>query len=102
MLPTSSATVNKNAAETMTIQNFFFWGTGSETALDADPYPERFESASNANAKSEADSKRRSGLFSRQRWTTRSSAGGIPDTTCEIPGGSSFRTALIASAEVHL
>src|SRR5271169_1836367 len=62
--------------------------------------PPDCDSASRANAKSDADWKRCSGFFSRQRWTTRCSAGGIFAVTCEIPGGSSFRIAVIVSGEV--
>ncbi len=58
------------------------------------------DSASSANARSEADWKRCSGFFSRQRWTTLCSPGGASGTSCETPGGSSFRMAVIVSAEV--
>src|ERR1700722_20306905 len=58
------------------------------------------DSASSAKAKSEADWKRCSALFSSQRWTTLCMAGGAKGTRCERPGGSSFRMAVIVSAEV--
>src|SRR5208283_819010 len=62
--------------------------------------PELSDKASSAKAKSEADWKRCSGFFSRQRWTTRCRAGGRFVVTCEIAGGSSFRMAVIVSAKV--
>src|SRR5262249_53702586 len=58
------------------------------------------DNASKAKAKSEAEWKRCSGLFSRQRCTTRCSAGGIAVTICDNVGGSSLRTALIVSDDV--
>src|ERR1700691_4967429 len=68
-------------------------GAATVTELESD-------SASSAKAKSEADWNRCSGLFSRQRWTTLCMAGGARGTSCETPGGSSFRMAVIVSAEV--
>ena len=56
--------------------------------------------ASNANAKSDAEWKRCSGFFSRQRCTIRSRAGGVPGVIREISGGSSFKMAVIVSGDV--
>jgi hypothetical protein len=58
--------------------------------------------ASRAKARSEEDWKRCSGLFSRQRCTTRCRPGGAALTTYEIAGGSSCKTAVIVSADVDL
>src|SRR5579863_8676961 len=60
------------------------------------------DNASIAKAKSEADWKRCSAFFSRQRWTTRCRAGGTAGTSCERVVGSSFRIALMVSAGVDL
>ena len=59
-------------------------------------------SVSKANPRSRADWKRCSGFFSRQRCTIRSSAGGVAGAICEMPGGSSFRMAVIVSVDVGL
>src|SRR5450755_1418129 len=67
--------------------------TATDELLDSDE-------ASSENAKSDADWNRCSGFFSRQRCTTRSSPGGAPGTICKMPGGSSFRMAVIVSADV--
>jgi len=58
------------------------------------------DKASSANAKSDADWKRCSGFFSKQRCTTRSSAAGTLCTICDMPGGSSFKMAVIVSVGV--
>src|ERR1700751_3045204 len=60
------------------------------------------DNASSAKARSEADWKRCSGDFSRQRWAVRCTAGGMFATSAESGGGSSFRIALIVSTEVVL
>src|SRR5690348_10647416 len=60
------------------------------------------EMAPSAKAKSEADWKRCAGLFSRQRCTTRCSAGGRSGAISDMAGGSSFRMADMVSAEVVL
>src|SRR5579862_1891016 len=60
------------------------------------------DKASRAKARSEAEWKRCSGLFSRHRCTIFWRAGGVPGTICEADGGSSFRMALIVSGEVGL
>src|SRR4051794_35403105 len=60
--------------------------------------PLGIDNASSANARSLADWNRSSGFFSRQRWTTRSSAGGIAGVAADSGGGSSLRMADSVSA----
>jgi hypothetical protein len=61
------------------------------------PEVEIVESVSRLNARSRADWKRCSRSFSRQRRTSRSTAGGTPGLNCVTSGGSSFRIALSVS-----
>ena len=72
------------------------WATEhSEVRLELEA--DGVESVSSANPKSDADRKRRSGCFSRQRRTMRSSAGGTSVRSVPKSGGSSLSTALIVS-----
>src|SRR5208282_2491802 len=70
------------------------------TAASTPAEDDTVESASRPNATSRAESKRSAGFFSRQWRTIRSIAGGTARFSSEISGGSSFRIALIASADV--
>src|ERR1700674_1888199 len=58
------------------------------------------ETTSSAKARSEADWKRCSGFFSKQRCTTRCNPGGMFGVICERAGGSSFKIAVSVSTEV--
>src|SRR5437879_6503199 len=98
-----NSTMNKTATRTTAaalagyIQfREIFCGWASAVAED----PPESDRASTANAKSDADWKRCSGFFSKQRCTILCSARGMVDASREVPGGSSLRMAFIVSTEV--
>ena len=95
-----TATPIARAHPTVVTHHQFFCAAGAAKA-PVGPLPVS-DNASKAKARSEAEWKRCCGLFSRQRCTTFCSEGGVLGTACEMTGGSSFRIALMVSAEVDL